>query len=184
MDTGSAFFYFFSVMAIGFSLFVVLRSSPVASAFGLVVVFFNLAGIYALLGAHLIAGLQILVYAGAVMVLFAFIIMLLGGDVPSFDLGRTHWLSGGLLGTGLMAIGVMTVWALKNTTYSGAKGFFIRAVILENGGNTKVLSNVMFSKYILPFELTSVLLLAPIVGSVVIAMRKQKLEMGTKGDSK
>ena len=77
-------------LAIACSLLVVLKKNPVASAFSLVLVFFAFAGIYALLDAHLVAALQVLVYAGAIMVLFIFVIMLLNADTPSFDLGRSH----------------------------------------------------------------------------------------------
>src|SRR6478672_11191391 len=90
MDISPFFFYLFAGLAIGFSLLVILKKNPVASAFSLVLVFFAFAGIYALEDAHLIAALQILVYAGAIMVLFIFVIMLLNADEPSFDLGRTH----------------------------------------------------------------------------------------------
>ena len=87
MDISPSFFYLFAGLAIACSLLVILKKNPVASAFSLVMVFFSFAGIYALLDAHLIAALQILVYAGAIMVLFIFVIMLLNADVPSFDLG-------------------------------------------------------------------------------------------------
>src|SRR5579884_913066 len=90
MDINPVFFYAFAALAIACSLLTVLKKSPVASAFALVLVFFSFAGIYAILDAHLIAALQVLVYAGAIMVLFIFVIMLLNADAPSFDLGRTH----------------------------------------------------------------------------------------------
>src|SRR5579862_1981641 len=84
------FFYLFAGLALACSLLVVFKRNPVASAFSLVLVFFSFAGIYAILDAHLIAALQVLVYAGAIMVLFIFVIMLLNADTPSFDLGRSH----------------------------------------------------------------------------------------------
>src|SRR6476620_4957592 len=90
MDLSPIFFYAFATLAIACALLVVLKKNPVASAFSLVLVFFSFAGIYALLDAHLIAALQVLVYAGAIMVLFIFVIMLLNADEPTFDLGRTH----------------------------------------------------------------------------------------------
>src|SRR6476660_2870032 len=90
MDISPVFFYLFAGLAVACSMMVILKKNPVASAFSLVLVFFAFAGIYALLDAHLIAALQIFVYAGAIMVLFIFVIMLLNSDVPSFDLGRSH----------------------------------------------------------------------------------------------
>ncbi len=92
MEISPIIFYFFAGLAIACSMLVILKKNPVSSAFSLVMVFFSFAGIYAILDAHLIAALQVFVYAGAVMVLFIFVIMLLNADVPSFDLGRSHLL--------------------------------------------------------------------------------------------
>src|SRR6476469_8798287 len=104
MDISPVFFYLFAGLAIACSLLVILKKNPVASAFSLVLVFFAFAGIYALLDAHLIAALQVLVYAGAIMVLFIFVIMLLNADVPSFDLGRSHLLLRIASGIGVLAL--------------------------------------------------------------------------------
>jgi NADH-quinone oxidoreductase subunit J len=153
------------------SLFVVFGKRPVTSAFSLVLVFFAFAGIYAGLDAHLIAALQVLVYAGAIMVLFVFVIMLLNADTPSLDLKRVTPTAKTLIG--LMSVGLWLafVWMFKTGTITGQKGSFSAEQIQAAGGNTQVLAQLMFSKYILPFELTSVLLLAAIVGTVAIAKR-------------
>ncbi len=172
MDLSSIFFYLFAGLAIGFSLLVVLKKNPVASAFSLVMVFFAFAGIYALQQAHLIAALQILVYAGAIMVLFIFVIMLLNADVPSLDMARTPaWIKAGAGGF-CAALLALFVWAMKNSVTAAPAGKFTSEAIRAAGGNTRVVSELMFSEYILPFELTSVLLLAAIVGAVAIAKRK------------
>src|SRR3954470_23179547 len=95
MDISPLFFYIFAGLAIACSVLVVFKKNPVASAFSLVLVFFAFAGIYALLDAHLIAALQILVYAGAIMVLFIFVIMLLNADMPQMDIKRSPlWFKG------------------------------------------------------------------------------------------
>lgn len=172
MNLSPFFFYLFASLAIAFSLMVVVKKNPVASAFSLVMVFFSFAGIYAMMDAHLIATLQILVYAGAIMVLFIFVIMLLGEDQPSFDLGRSNV---GLRGAvvGLCAIlFAFFVYALKESPLTGVKGTHTLERISDVGGNTRAISQLMFSEYILPFELTSALLLTGIVGAVAIAKRK------------
>ena len=172
MDISPFFFYLFAGLAIACSSLVILKKNPVTSAFSLVMVFFAFAGIYALLDAHLIAALQIFVYTGAIMVLFVFVIMLLNADVPSFDLGRSHFLmkvSAGVMSIALLAI---FIWAFKESHWSVVGGEFTPERIEASGGNTQVISELMFSEYILPFELTSVLLLAAIVGAVAIAKRK------------
>lgn len=172
MQMSPLFFYIFAVFAVAFALLVVLKRNPVASAFSLVMVFFSFAGIYALLGAHLIAALQVLVYTGAIMVLFIFVIMLLNADVPSLDLKRSGWaLQSATFGISVLLLAVFT-WAFKNSPEMVIKGPYTTEAIEAAGGNTQVISELMFSEYILPFELTSVLLLAAIVGAVAIAKRK------------
>ena len=172
MSISPFFFYAFATLAILCSLFVVFKKNPVASAFSLVLVFFAFAGIYALLDAHLIAALQIFVYAGAVMVLFVFVIMLLNADTPSFDMGRTHlglkFVAGLVSGLTLLIF----IWAFKESVWPAPVGPFTTEAIESAGGNTQVIAELMFSEYILPFELTSVLLLAAIIGAVAIAKRK------------
>src|SRR6186713_3124192 len=114
MDISPVFFYFFGGLAIACSMMVVLKKNPVASAFSLVLVFFSFAGIYALLDAHLIAALQVLVYAGAIMVLFVFVIMLLNADIPSFDMGRSHVGLRAIAGVLSALLFAVFVWAFKN----------------------------------------------------------------------
>lgn len=172
MDISPVFFYLFAGFAIAFSFLVILKKNPVASAFSLMMVFFSFAGIYALLSAHLVAALQVLVYAGAIMVLFVFVIMLLNADVPSFDLGRSKigLRVGALLFCALLLF--LFVWIFKNSTPFPGGGFFTLENIEKAGGNTQVVAELLFSKYILPFELTSILLLVGVVGTVSLAKRK------------
>jgi NADH-quinone oxidoreductase subunit J len=172
MELSPLFFYLFAGMAIAFSLLTLFKKNPAASAFSLVMVFFAFAGIYAMLDAHLIATLQILVYAGAIMVLFIFVIMLLSADVPSFDLGRSHiTLRGAAIALGLVLLTALT-WVFKNSTVAPGTGKLTAEQVELAGGNTQVISELMFSEYLLPFELTSVLLLTAIIGAVAIAKRR------------
>lgn len=173
MAINPVFFYIFSSLAVACALLVVLKKNPVASAFSLVLVFFCFAGIYALLDAHLIAALQILVYAGAIMVLFVFVIMLLNQDTPSFDIGRSHVsVKIGAVICAALLLGAF-VWSFQQTAVPSPVGAFSVENVEAAGGNTRVLSELLFSEYILPFELTSVLLLAALVGAVAIAKRHQ-----------
>jgi NADH-quinone oxidoreductase subunit J len=174
VDISPAFFYFFGGLAIACSLLVVLKKNPVGSAFSLVLVFFAFAGIYAMLDAHLIAALQILVYAGAIMVLFIFVIMLLNADVPSFDIARSHIATKLAAAVAALLLFGVFVYSFRTSTPLAPIGNFTPKNIDAAGGNTRVVSELMFSEYILPFELTSVLLLGAIVGAVAIAKRKQK----------
>lgn len=167
------FFYIFAILGVASALLVVLKNNPVASAFSLVLSFFCFAGIYVLMNAHLIAAMQVLVYAGAIMVLFVFVIMLLDDGAAAFDKAKAKPVQYAAAAGLVLCLLCFFVWAFKNSTYQ-SKGVFTDQAIASSGGNTQVLAELMFSSYILPFELTSILLLAAIVGSVAIAMRKTK----------
>jgi len=172
-------FYAFASIAIGFSLLVVFKKNPVSSAFSLIVVFFAFAAIYAMFDAHLLAALQILVYAGAIMVLFVFVIMLLNADAPSFDIGKAHPVIKYGSGAACIILFCFFVWAFKRSGASlVAPGEFSAQAVEASGGNAKVISQLMFSKYIFPFELTSILLLGAIVGAVAMAKRKPHAKSG------
>lgn len=181
MDISPVFFYLFAGVAIASALLVVIKRNPVSNALSLVLMLFAFAGLYAALDAHLLAALQILVYAGAVMVLFVFVIMLLNAATPSFDFARssrTLRIAVVTVGTGIFMI---LAKAFKTATFAPEQGPFTREAVEAAGGNTRVIAELMFSDYILPFELTSVLLLAAIVAVVAIAMRKKKIELQRSG---
>ena len=165
------FFYAFSTLGLFMALFgVVLGRSAIASAFSLVVVFFCVAADYALLHAHFLSMIQILVYAGAIMVLFVFVIMLLNADTKSLDLFKNKGFQG--ISTLLCLILFALFWSsIKKGTLAPIKTMTPEK-IESLGGNMAVLSTQLFSDYILLFELTSVLLLVGIVGSVALAKRK------------
>jgi NADH-quinone oxidoreductase subunit J len=171
MDISPVFFSLFAGLAIACALMVVLKKNPVSSAFSLVLVFFSFAGIYALLDAHLIAALQVLVYAGAIMVLFIFVIMLLNADAPSFDMGRSHIAMKIAAPIGSLVLLALFVSVFRSASVTALPTAVTVAQVEAAGGNSRVLSELLFSEYVLPFELTSVLLLCAIVGSVAIAKR-------------
>jgi len=165
-------FFLLAGVTIACSLAVILLKNPVSSAFSLVLALFCFAGMYALMQAHLMAVLQVLVYTGAITVLFVFVIMLLNADVPSFDLGRASLPLRVAVGAfGVVGFGTF-VWVFRGIETAPPKGQFSEEAIRAAGGNARVLSELMFSDYILPFELTSILLLSAIVGSVAIALRR------------
>ncbi|OFZ20082.1 MAG: hypothetical protein A2X94_09225 [Bdellovibrionales bacterium GWB1_55_8] len=182
MELSPVFFYVFGALAIACALMVVLAKSPVTSAFSLILVFFAFAAIYAMLGAHLIAALQIIVYAGAIMVLFVFVIMLLDVTRDTGEAGKPHPILMALSVLAAMSLLAVFVWAFKNTGTPAILGPFTTEAITAAGGNTQVVSELMFSEYILPFELTSVLLLGAIIGTVAIA--KRQMSAARKGGGK
>jgi NADH-quinone oxidoreductase subunit J len=172
MDYRLLAFFIFSTIAILGSLMVVLKKNPVASAFALVIVFFSFAGLYALMAAHLIAALQILVYTGAIMVLFVFVIMLLNQDSPIEDLKAS---SGAFKGITALAVSGFVYLLIRVALLAkgiSPKGTLTDAKVDELGGNVRVISESLFSDHLFHFELTSFLLLGAIVGTIALAKRK------------
>ncbi len=159
-----AFFAFFTVVtAIG----VVVSRNPVYAAMNLVGAFFFLAGIYVLLVAHLIAFMQILVYAGAVMVLFLFVIMLL--SIGNEHLGREPRKAMQLVGV-LGAIGLFLVVSSAVSRVANDQMPPLRNPLTF--GTVKAVGQKLFTEFLLPFEVTSLLLLVAIVGAVVVAKER------------
>lgn len=165
-------FWVHAIIAIGAALLCVTRRNPVASALWLIVTLFATAVMYVLLDAHFIAALQVMVYSGAIMVLFLFVIMLLnlGRDTGTDMLGwagRIVMLAvGALLATELLVL-ARVVPDQRFVLPAGAL-----ARITEEQGAVGAIAAPLFRDYLIPFEITSVLLLAAVVGAVVLAKRR------------
>ncbi|HET8712536.1 MAG TPA: NADH-quinone oxidoreductase subunit J [Gemmatimonadales bacterium] len=166
------FFWIFGVIAMGSALLCITRKNPVGSALWLVVTLFALAAMFVLLDAQFLAVLQVLVYAGAIMVLFLFVIMLLnlGRPGPSDIKGPA----------GLLAAVVLAGALLLQLRVLGdaAPPEAIRlppgtvAAMQDQQGMVAAVAAPLFEAYLIPFEIASVLLLAAIVGAVVLAKRR------------
>ena len=172
MDPGVFAFSVFSTIAIFGALSVIFRRNPVSSAFALVLVFFAFAGLYALMGAHLIAALQILVYTGAIMVLFVFVIMLLNQDSPGNDLKESTGFFKGIAGLSILGICLVLLHTVSRANEISGSGTLTPDQITAQGGNLRVVSEALFTDHVFHFELTSFLLLGAIVSTVALAKRK------------
>jgi NADH-quinone oxidoreductase subunit J len=160
-------FWIFAVPLVLTALGVVISRSPVYAAMNLVAAFFCMAGIYILLTAHLIAFMQILVYAGAVMVLFLFVIMLLslGDEHLHPERRRIMQYVGVGGGLGLFAVLAIAISRVPDPT--------MRALAdPDRFGTVKAVGQVLYTQFLLPFEVTSLLLLVAIVGAVVVAKER------------
>ena len=149
------------------ALGVVLSRNPIRSALSLVITLFLLAVTFVLLDAHLVAALQIVVYAGAIMVLFLFVIMLLNLQQDPHERVRmpqraVSW----LLAAGVSLSLIVAIWRSRATAPSSA------GVPPVGFGTTAAVSDRLFTHFLLPFEITSILLLVAIVGAVVLARRR------------
>ncbi len=163
-------FVVLAIFAVVTAFLVIVQRNPVASAIFLILTFFSLAGIYLLLHAEFIAAIQVLVYAGAIMVLFLFVIMLLNLEKETRIVTRNRLLKGVgiLLGVALLVqIGAM----FQKVLLEGTKGGYSPEKVASLG-NTQVVAQLLFTDFLLPFEITSVLLLVAIIGAIVLAKRE------------
>ena len=178
MNLEMVLFGFMFVMALGCSLAMLFTPNAVHVALFLVGAQIALALAFLLQGAFFVAAIQIIVYAGAIMVLFLFVIMLLGIDLKE---SLTEPLSGqrgialglgGLLAVGLLFVAIQGV----ELAAGGAGGEEALTALNRDPGNVKALARTLFSDYLLPFEVTSILLVVAIVGVMVLARRLSAVE--------
>lgn len=160
-------FFVLGLLAVATGILLVTRRNPVSAAVSLIMHFFALAGLYLTLQAQFIAAVQILVYAGAIMVLVVFVIMLL-------NLGKEDTLKERFNPRTALAIALSSALALEVLLafLSTPTGFNEIAPSAEKIGSPAEIGNVLFSGYIFPFEAISLLLLAAILGSIILAKRK------------
>jgi NADH-quinone oxidoreductase subunit J len=158
-------FWVFAIPLVVTAAGVVVSKNPVYAAMNLVAAFFCMAGIYVLLVAHLIAFMQILVYAGAVMVLFLFVIMLL--NIGDAELGTERQKAMQLAGVAGTIMLVAVIAAAVGRVRTGPA-----AALSADFGTVKAVGKVLFTELVLPFEATSLLLLVAIVGAVVVAKER------------
>lgn len=162
--------YIFGILAILTSLGMIFHKNPIYSALFLILTFFSLASIYALLGAQFLSIIQVMVYAGAIMVLFMFVIMLLNlRKEVRLPIGRPAQVFFGILFGVFLLLEVLLV--LKSGTISGALGAFPQPRV-DSIGSVQALGSLLFTKYLFPFELASILLLVGMIGAIVLGRKK------------
>ncbi len=164
-----------SVICALLAVTMVFAKNPITSALCLLGVLVMSAGIYGLIGEHLIATIQLVVYAGAIMVLFIFSIMLLNLNQESKDHSQKPVLFFSVIALALSVFGFLAYslsQSLDNGASSPTQGLFNAETINSLGGNSKVLSHALFSQFYVSFEVISLALLVAIVGAVVLAKRK------------
>ncbi len=166
MSTSEILFWFLSVLALFSAIMVLVSKNPIHSVLWLIIVFFAISGHYLLLNAQFLAIVNIIVYAGAIMVLFLFVIMLMNQN-PETEPKRNIWvkfsavISGGLL-----------LWIFISASVSASDINGKMATVNEgNIGLIENLGKVLFNEYALPFEISSVLFLSAMVGAVVIGKK-------------
>ena len=163
-------FFIFAAVCIGGAINLLVQRHPINSALALIVVMGSLALLYLLLGAEFVAAVQIIVYAGAVMVLFVFVIMLLNAAAEERTRGSRVSIMIGvpslIIGLGVVAAVVSHATGLDRIGIGGPSG-------AESFGAPQPIAHLLFRDYLLPFEVTSILILIAIMGAVVLARREE-----------
>ncbi|MEE8395397.1 MAG: NADH-quinone oxidoreductase subunit J [bacterium] len=170
-------FYILAFLTVGSAFAVLLLRSPVYCALSLVACFFFLAAIFVLLNQEFVAAIQILIYAGAIMVLFLFVIMLLNlkAEGPFAPRPRVPQILGIVLSAGLLAqlVGLFS----DPKALLGPSGTYTAERVTEEG-SIEIIGRLLFVDYVLPFEVISVLLMVSVMGAVVLAKRRPPREPG------
>ena len=156
-------FIIFGAVCIGAAINLLVQKHPINSALSLVVVMGSLAVLYLLLGAEFVAAVQVIVYAGAIMVLFVFTIMLLNAGVEERTKGSRVAVLFGI--PGMLLGSILVGWVVLR--HSGTEAVAAGAL----PGDPKIIGQLLFHEFLLPFEITSVLILIAIMGAVVLASK-------------
>jgi NADH-quinone oxidoreductase subunit J len=164
----SIFFFVVAAVAVISSILVVTSKNPINSALSLVMTFFCLATFYVMLDAPFMAATQVIVYAGAIMVLIIFVIMLLNVKAETVKRGSHAVLAGTVIGVFVL---FQTCWFLLKGSMTGLTGSMDKAMIIKSG-HVELIGKALFTDFLLPFEITSLLLLAAIIGAVILAKKK------------
>ncbi len=174
MTVAAFAFYLFAIVAVASGIFVVTARNPVHSVLWLILAFLSAAGLFVLMGAEFVAMLLIIVYVGAVAVLFLFVVMMLDVDFAELKAEMVKYMPIGLL-IGLILLGefvsVFAVWQ----SAGGAEG--LRAAVTPDAAqvqNTKALGMILYDKYVYLFMLSALVLLVAMIGAIVLTMRHRK----------
>ncbi len=164
------FFAIVALVAIVSGILVVKCRNPINSALSLILTFFCLATFYVMLDAPFMAAIQVIVYAGAIMVLIVFVIMLLNLRTDT-GLRYTHAVAVGSIIGVLTLVEIIYFFSGGRSGLTGMQGGLNKELIAQVG-HTELIGQSMFTEFLLPFEITSLLLLVAIIGAVVLAKRK------------
>lgn len=161
-------FYFVALLALASTVYMVFARNPLYSILSLVITFFSIAGMYILLNAQFLGIVQIIVYAGAIMVLFLYILMMLNLNAKDESSKKNYMKFIGIISAGILLTGLLGA-------YRGIQGT-AKVAVSDNGvGLTKNLGKLLFNEYVLPFELASVLILTAIISAVLIGKKIYKM---------
>jgi NADH-quinone oxidoreductase subunit J len=170
-DITSAVFYMFAAILIAASLAVITARNPVHAVFFLILAFFNAAGLFVLVGAEYLAMTLVIVYVGAVAVLFLFVVMMLNINFEKFRAGFIHYLPIGIFIASLLFVemGALLYLSFDTTIHLASPATVIPDP--EKITNAEAIGLVLYTKYVVLFQLSGVILLVAMIGAIVLTLR-------------
>ena len=163
----SLFFYLFAAITIASGLMVITARNPVHAVLFLILAFFNAAGLFVLMGAEFLAMLLVVVYVGAVAVLFLFVVMMLDIDYANMREGFQRHLPLGLIVGGVLLVELLVIFAGPGTTIGVAEVDLTRS-------NTAQIGDVIYTEYLYLFQLAGMILLVAMIGAITLTMRHRE----------
>ena len=161
-------FLYFATVILTSAILMITRRNPVHSVMFMLLLFFHIAGIFVLLNAEFLAAVQLLVYAGAILILYLFVVMLLNVDKESSS-ARANKFWPWMTVFGILIAGEI-ILLISRSSFPGETGQSMR---LANSG-VRALGEVLYQQYLVPFEIASVILLVGLVGAVMLAQKREK----------
>ncbi|PZQ48541.1 MAG: NADH-quinone oxidoreductase subunit J [Rhodovulum sulfidophilum] len=166
-------FYLFAIVAVVSGVLVITARNPVHSVLWLILAFFSAAGLFVLLGAEFVAMLMLIVYVGAVAVLFLFVVMMLDVDFAELRAGMARYLPVGLL---IAIVLVVQLGFVFGSWQVSEQALSLRAAVtppVDQVHNTQALGDLLFTRYVLLFQLAALVLLVAMIGAIVLTLRKR-----------
>src|SRR4051812_14102683 len=167
---GALAFYLFATLTIASAVAVIFARNPVHSVLWLIVAFFNAAGLMLLVGAEFIAMLVVIVYVGAVAVLFLFVVMMLDVDFASLRSGFTRNLPFGII----IALVLLAEMIVAVSAWQSGPALSGRAIPAATTPNIVALGQLLYSRYLFPFEIAGLILLVAMIGAIVLTHRSRR----------
>ncbi len=164
-------FYILGAAAVVSALLVITQRNPIHAALFLLLTLFSMAGVFLVLNAEFVAAVQVLVYAGGILILYLFVVMLmdLGRDLGDLQVFQTQWAFAGLVG--VLFCGVVLVW-LGGGVPLGTPGDYAPGIVEQVGGNPKAFGRELFTTFLYPFEVVSIVLIVAMIGAVILTRKR------------
>lgn len=166
-------FYLFAFITLSSAVMVITARNPVHSVLFLILAFFNAAGLFVLLGAEFIAMILVIVYVGAVAVLFLFVVMMLNIDFAHLRKGAMQYVPVGLLAGGILLAELITVFAAWKFADRSAINIAAPTSEVAEITNTEALGHILYTDYIYAFQMAGLILLVAMIGAIVLTHRRR-----------